>query len=70
MLSGSSGFHHFFSAEMSVLVQTTLGDFTIDLNLKRAPQSSLNFIKLCKSKHFHFSQVNRVQAGLCAGSIP
>lgn len=66
---------------MSVLVQTTLGDFTIDLNVKRAPQASLNFIKLCKVyvlphpfikklKHYNYSQFSRIQSGLSAELTP
>ena len=38
---------------MSVLVETTLGDITIDLLYETCPLASKNFIKLCKIKAYN-----------------
>ena len=38
---------------MSVLLQTSLGDIVIDLYTSHCPKTSLNFIKLCKVKHYN-----------------
>lgn len=46
---------------MSVLLETSLGDIVIDLEVKRAPKTCLNFIKLCKIKYFNFHLVHSVQ---------
>jgi peptidyl-prolyl cis-trans isomerase-like 4 len=35
--------------------QTSLGDIVIDLQVKKAPKASLNFIKLCKIKYYNYS---------------
>ncbi|ORY39873.1 cyclophilin-like protein [Rhizoclosmatium globosum] len=40
---------------MSVLLETSLGDIVIDLDTKRAPKASLNFLKLCKRKAYNYS---------------
>lgn len=40
---------------MSVLVETSLGDLTIDLFTDRCPIASKNFLKLCKIKYFNNS---------------
>ena len=38
---------------MSILLETTLGDITIDFWIKECPENSKNFIKLCKRKYFN-----------------
>ena len=38
---------------MSVLLQTSIGDIVIDLYTTHCPKTSLNFLKLCKMKHFN-----------------
>jgi peptidyl-prolyl cis-trans isomerase-like 4 len=46
---------------MSVLIETSLGDITIDLYTKECPEASKNFLKLSKRKYYHFSRVENVQ---------
>jgi peptidyl-prolyl cis-trans isomerase-like 4 len=38
---------------MSVLLETSLGDLTLDLYTSQAPKACLNFLKLCKLKYFN-----------------
>ena len=38
---------------MSVIIETSLGDFTVDLYIEKCPKASLNFIKLCKTKYYN-----------------
>ncbi|KAM0709619.1 hypothetical protein Q7P35_003659 [Cladosporium inversicolor] len=46
---------------MSVLLETSAGDITIDLLVKEAPKCCENFLKLCKAKYYNFSPVYNVQ---------
>ncbi|KAF2107629.1 cyclophilin-like domain-containing protein [Lophiotrema nucula] len=46
---------------MSVLLETSLGDITIDLLVDDAPKCCENFLKLCKIKYYNFSPVHSVQ---------
>lgn len=46
---------------MSVLLETSLGDLTIDLLTDVAPQACENFLKLCKIKYYNFAPVHTVQ---------
>ncbi|KAF3205290.1 Peptidyl-prolyl cis-trans isomerase cyp6 [Orbilia oligospora] len=46
---------------MSVLLETSAGDLVIDLLVDDAPQTCLNFLKLCKVKYYNFSPVYNVQ---------
>ncbi|KAF2268348.1 cyclophilin-like protein [Lojkania enalia] len=46
---------------MSVLLETSLGDITIDLLVDSAPKCCQNFLKLCKIKYYNFSPVHSVQ---------
>lgn len=48
---------------MSVLIETSLGDLTIDLLPDAAPRACENFLKLCKVKYYNFSPVHTVQKG-------
>ncbi|PNS21533.1 hypothetical protein CAC42_892 [Sphaceloma murrayae] len=46
---------------MSVLLETSAGDITIDLFVDDAPTSCQNFLKLCKIKYYNYSPVYNVQ---------
>lgn len=46
---------------MSVLLETSFGDIVIDLFVNKAPNACLNFIKLCKTKHYNNSLVAEIQ---------
>ncbi|KAF2677079.1 cyclophilin-like protein [Lentithecium fluviatile CBS 122367] len=48
---------------MSVLLETSLGDITIDLLVDDAPKCCENFLKLCKTKYYNFAPVHNVQPG-------
>ena len=51
---------------MSVVVETTIGDLTVDLYTKERPKASLNFIKLCKLKKFNMNLFHMVQPNFIA----
>lgn len=51
---------------MSVLLETSLGDITIDLHYEKAPKASENFLKLCKIKYYNFVLFHNVQKGFMA----
>lgn len=51
---------------MSVLVETTHGNFTIDLLVDECPSASRNFLKLCKIKYFNGVLFYNVQADYVA----
>jgi len=46
---------------MSVLIETSLGEFVIDLNVKEAPRACQNFLKLCKLKKYNNCLLYNVQ---------
>ncbi|KAI4851735.1 cyclophilin-like protein [Aureobasidium sp. EXF-8845] len=46
---------------MSVLLETSAGDITIDLYVDEAPKSCENFLKLCKIKYYNYSPIYNVQ---------
>ncbi|KAK4626461.1 Peptidyl-prolyl cis-trans isomerase-like 4 [Fulvia fulva] len=46
---------------MSVLLETSVGDITIDLAVDDAPQCCENFLKLCKVKYYNYSPIYNVQ---------
>lgn len=46
---------------MSVLVETSFGDITIDLFTEKCPKATYNFLKLCKLKHYNNSLFKKVQ---------
>ncbi|KAG0331461.1 Peptidyl-prolyl cis-trans isomerase cyp6 [Podila humilis] len=46
---------------MSVLIETSVGDIVIDLNVKETPTTCLNFLKLCKVKYYNFCCFHNVQ---------
>lgn len=51
---------------MAVLVETTIGDFVIDLYIEERPKSSLNFIKLCKMKYYNYCLFQNVERNFIA----
>ena len=46
---------------MAVLLETSIGDMVVDLFYEKCPKASINFIKLCKNKHFNDSLFNKVE---------
>ncbi|CAL1269410.1 unnamed protein product [Larinioides sclopetarius] len=51
---------------MSVVIETTLGDITVDLFLKERPNTCLNFLKLCKVKYYNFCVFYKVERNFIA----
>ncbi|KAJ9069873.1 Peptidyl-prolyl cis-trans isomerase-like 4 [Entomophthora muscae] len=51
---------------MSVLIETSLGDIVIDLHVQECPRTTLNFIKLCKTKYYNYSSFHNVQRDFMA----
>lgn len=41
------------SSEMSVLLETSVGDFVVDLHVEECPLACRNFLKLCKAKRYN-----------------
>lgn len=46
---------------MSVVIETTLGDITVDLFLEDRPRTCLNFLKLCKLKFYNYNLFHTIQ---------
>lgn len=56
---------------MSVILETTKGDLTVDLYLKARPKTCLNFLKLCKIKSYNFNRFHYVERNfLCQTGDP
>lgn len=53
----------FIRVAMSVLVETSFGDITIDLYTRKCPTATYNFLKLCKLKHYNNALFLKVQKG-------
>ncbi|XP_026817267.1 peptidyl-prolyl cis-trans isomerase sig-7 [Rhopalosiphum maidis] len=51
---------------MSVVLETTIGDLTIDLFTQERPHSCKNFLKLCKLKYYNFCLFHHVQSNFVA----
>nr|CAB3265069.1 peptidyl-prolyl cis-trans isomerase-like 4 [Phallusia mammillata] len=51
---------------MSVIIETTLGDITVDLFVTERPRSCLNFLKLCKVKYYNYCLFHNVQRNFVA----
>lgn len=51
---------------MSVVIETTLGDITVDLFLVDRPRACLNFLKLCKMKYYNFNLFHTISRGFIA----
>lgn len=46
---------------MSVVIETSIGDFTIDLFTKERPKACFNFLKLCKIKYYNYCLIFEVK---------
>lgn len=46
---------------MAVVIETTLGDVTVDLFLEQRPRTCLNFLKLCKLKYYNYNLFHTIQ---------
>ena len=44
-----------------MLVETTLGDITIDLHIEQCPKTTTNFLKLCKAKYYNGIHFHNIQ---------
>lgn len=51
---------------MAVVIETTLGDVTVDLFIEERPQTCKNFLKLCKVKYYNFNLFHSVQSNFLA----
>lgn len=51
---------------MAVVIETTLGDITVDLYLDQRPVTCLNFLKLCKMKYYNFNLFHTIRSGFIA----
>ncbi|CAG7720591.1 unnamed protein product [Allacma fusca] len=51
---------------MSVVIETTQGDITVDLYIKERPLTCKNFLKLCKIKYYNFCLFHSIQRGFIA----
>lgn len=51
---------------MSVVIETTLGDITVDLFLSERPTACMNFLKLCKLKYYNYNLFHTISRGFMA----
>lgn len=51
---------------MSVVIETTIGDLTVDLYVKERPKCCFNFIKLCKIKYYNSCIFHRIERDFIA----
>ncbi|XP_043265291.1 peptidyl-prolyl cis-trans isomerase sig-7 [Colletes gigas] len=51
---------------MAVVIETTVGDFTVDLYTDERPQTCRNFLKLCKLKYYNWNLFHSVQGNFIA----
>lgn len=51
---------------MSVLLETSLGDLVIDLDVEQCPRSSTNFLKLCAKHYYKLNAFFRVEKDFTA----
>ncbi|XP_014284568.1 peptidyl-prolyl cis-trans isomerase sig-7 [Halyomorpha halys] len=51
---------------MAVVIETTLGDITVDLFTEERPQTCKNFLKLCKVKYYNFCLFHTIQPNFIA----
>uniref|UniRef100_A0A0P4WJ64 Peptidyl-prolyl cis-trans isomerase n=1 Tax=Scylla olivacea TaxID=85551 RepID=A0A0P4WJ64_SCYOL len=51
---------------MSVVIETTIGDITIDLHTEARPRTCMNFLKLCKMKYYNFCLMFSIQRNFIA----
>lgn len=48
---------------MSVLLETSLGEIVIDLEVDRCPKTCDNFLKLCKLKYYNLNAFFNGESG-------
>ena len=53
---------------MSVVIETTIGDLTVDLLVKERPRTCFNFIKLCKTNFYNCCLFHRIERDFIAQS--
>lgn len=46
---------------MSVVIETSVGDLTVDLFTKERPKASYNFLKLCKIKYYNYNLIFEIK---------
>ncbi|KAJ9580459.1 hypothetical protein L9F63_024360, partial [Diploptera punctata] len=51
---------------MAVVIETTLGDITVDLYVEERPRTCLNFLKLCKIKYYNLCLFHSIQHNFLA----
>ncbi|XP_061390437.1 peptidyl-prolyl cis-trans isomerase sig-7 [Musca vetustissima] len=51
---------------MSVVIETTIGDITVDLFVDERPVACLNFMKLCKLKYYNYNLFHTIEQGFIA----
>lgn len=51
---------------MSVVIETTLGDITVDLFVAERPTACMNFLKLCKLKYYNYNLFHTISRGFIA----
>lgn len=51
---------------MSVVIETTIGDITVDLFTAERPIACLNFMKLCKLKYYNYNLFHTIEQGFIA----
>ncbi|OII73663.1 cyclophilin-RNA interacting protein [Cryptosporidium ubiquitum] len=51
---------------MSVLIETTLGDLVVDLNVNLSPKTCENFLKLCKLKFYNNCEFYKIEKDFIA----
>nr|BAN20984.1 cyclophilin-6 [Riptortus pedestris] len=51
---------------MAVVIETTIGDITVDLFIEERPQTCKNFLKLCKIKYYNFCLFHSIQPNFIA----
>lgn len=52
--------------KMAVVIETTVGDLTVDLYTVERPRTCLNFLKLCKVKYYNLCLFNKVEQNFVA----
>ncbi|XP_045488633.1 peptidyl-prolyl cis-trans isomerase-like 4 [Pieris rapae] len=51
---------------MAVVIETSLGDITVDLYVELRPQTCRNFLKLCKMKYYNYNLFHSIRSGFIA----
>ncbi|XP_055377675.1 peptidyl-prolyl cis-trans isomerase sig-7 [Condylostylus longicornis] len=53
---------------MSVVIETTIGDITVDLFIEERFKACLNFLKLCKLKYYNYNLFHNIERNFIAQS--